>query len=87
MERILGILRPNFDGAIIANGGLDPASGQALVAAGAADMISIGRQFIANPDLIARIRQGGPYNQPDPFTFYGGGARGYLDYAELAANA
>lgn len=87
MERILGILRPNFEGAIIANGGLDPASGQALVASGAADMVSFGRQFIANPDLIARIRQGGPYNQPDPFTFYGGGARGYLDYAELAANA
>ncbi|MDN4051727.1 alkene reductase [Massilia sp. YIM B02763] len=83
MERILDILRPNFNGAIIANGGLDPDSGAALLARGRADMVSFGRRFIANPDLVARIRQGGPYNEPDPFTFYGGGAAGYLDYPTL----
>jgi N-ethylmaleimide reductase len=85
MERILDILRPNFGGTIIANGGLDPDSGNALVATGRANMVSFGRRFIANPDLVERIRNGGPYNQPDPFTFYGGGARGYLDYPALAA--
>jgi len=85
MPRILRILRPNFGGVIIANGGLDPQSGEALVASGMADMVSFGRQFIANPDLVERIRRAGPYNRPDPFTFYGGGARGYLDYPELAA--
>jgi N-ethylmaleimide reductase len=84
MERILAILRPNFSGAIIANGGLDPDGAAALVASGMADMASFGRRFIANPDLVQRIRHGGPYNDPDPFTFYGGGARGYLDYDELA---
>ncbi|WP_296946741.1 alkene reductase [uncultured Massilia sp.] len=84
MARILAILRPNFGGAIIANGGLDAASGDALLASGMADMVSFGRSFIANPDLVERIRRGGPYNAPDPFSFYGGGARGYLDYPELA---
>ncbi|MFK3737226.1 alkene reductase [Massilia sp. TN1-12] len=84
MDRILDILRPRFGGKIIANGGLDPDSGAALVASGRADMVSFGRRFIANPDLVARIRQGGPYNEPDPFTFYGGGAAGYLDYPTLA---
>jgi len=84
MERILAILRPNFGGRIIANGGLDPVSGAALVASGQADMVSFGRRFIANPDLVERIHQGGPFNQPDPFTFYGGGAHGYLDYPTLA---
>jgi 2,4-dienoyl-CoA reductase-like NADH-dependent reductase (Old Yellow Enzyme family) len=83
MERMLAILRPNFGGTIIANGGLDPASGAALLASGQADMVSFGRRYIANPDLVERIRQGGPYNDGDPFTFYGGGARGYLDYAGL----
>jgi 2,4-dienoyl-CoA reductase-like NADH-dependent reductase (Old Yellow Enzyme family) len=85
MARILAVLRPNFGGAIIANGGLDPDSGAALVASGSANMVSFGRQFIANPDLVARIRHAGPYNAPDPFSFYGGGARGYLDYPALAA--
>lgn len=87
MERILAILRPNFRGAIIANGGLDPDSANTLVASGMADMASFGRRFIANPDLVERIRNGGPYNEPDPFTFYGGGMRGYLDYNELASAA
>lgn len=83
MERILGILRPNFGGAIIANGGLDPVSGNALIASGAADMVSFGRSFIANPDLVARIGQDGPYNEPNPMLFYGGGNSGYLDYPAL----
>jgi len=83
MAAILRILRPNFSGAIIANGGLDAASGAQLLASGMADMVSFGRPFIANPDLVERMRRGGPYNTPDPFTFYGGGARGYLDYPAL----
>jgi len=83
MQRILAMLRPNFGGTIIANGGLDPASGKTLLASGMADMVSFGRRFIANPDLVARIRRGGPYNEPHQQTFYGGGARGYLDYPAL----
>lgn len=84
MDRILAILRPNFSGAIIANGGLDAASGSALIASGRADMVSFGRSFIANPDLVARIVHGGPYNAPDPARFYGGDNTGYLDYPTLA---
>jgi 2,4-dienoyl-CoA reductase-like NADH-dependent reductase (Old Yellow Enzyme family) len=83
MERMLAVLRPNFGGAIIANGGLVPGAAAALLRSGQADMVSFGRQYIANPDLVQRIRQGGPYNAPDPLTFYGGGTRGYLDYNEL----
>jgi N-ethylmaleimide reductase len=83
MDRILAFLRPNFGGAIVANGGLDADSGAALVASGRADMVAFGRSFIANPDLVARIRHGGPYNEPDLFTFYGGDGRGYLDYPAL----
>ena len=84
MGRILDIVRPNFDGVIIANGGLDADTGNALVAAGRADMVSFGRSFIANPDLVARMAQGGPYNAPEPTRFYGGDTAGYLDYPTLA---
>ena len=87
MERILDILRPNYGGAIIANGGLDAQSGAALVASGRADMVSFGRSFIANPDLVERLRRAGPYNEPDPFSFYGGDGKGYLDYPALADGA
>lgn len=87
MARILGILRPNFGATIIANGGLDPVSGNALVASGSANMVSFGRSFIANPDLVARMERGGPYNEPDAVRFYGGGDGGYLDYPFLADEA
>jgi len=85
MERILAILRPEFGGAIIANGGLDAQSGAALLSSSRADMVSFGRAFIANPDLVERMRRAGPYNQSDPATFYGGGGAGYLDYPTLSA--
>ncbi len=45
-----------------------------------ADLISFGRAFIANPDLVERLRLGLPLADADPATFYGGGAVGYLDH-------
>ena len=54
-----------------------------LVADGVADMVSFGVLFLANPDLPARLAQDGPFNRPDPATFYGGGDEGYLDYPAL----
>jgi N-ethylmaleimide reductase len=54
-----------------------------LVATGAADMISYGALFIANPDLPRRLAAGGPFADPDRSTFYGGDARGYVDYPAL----
>ena len=54
---------------------------------GAADMISIGRWALANPDFVERLRVGAPLNYPDPSTFYGGGAGGYTDYPGLVLAA
>jgi len=51
---------------------------------GTADLVSLGRLFLANPDLPGRLRAGGPFNRPDPATFYGGDARGYTDYPAAA---
>ena len=55
---------------------------QAL-AAGRADLVAMGRAFLANPDLVARLRQGSPLNAPDPQTFYTPGEEGYTDYPTL----
>lgn len=55
----------------------------ALIEDGTADLIAFGALFLANPDLPARLKSGGPYNTPDPATFYGGDHRGYTDYPAL----
>ena len=71
-------------GAWMVNNGYDlPMAGEALLSG--ADMVAFGRPFIANPDLVARLKQGGPFNTPDRATFYGGGAAGYTDYPTLSA--
>jgi N-ethylmaleimide reductase len=57
----------------------------ALVEDGTADMIAFGALFLANPDLPRRLAAGGPFNTPDPATFYGGDHRGYTDYPALIA--
>ena len=53
------------------------------VASGHADMVAFGRDFISNPDLVERLRQGAPLNAWQRETFYGGGAEGYTDYPTL----
>jgi N-ethylmaleimide reductase len=73
-------LRAAFRGALIANGGYRGETAEAAIASGAADLISFGRLFIANPDLPERFAVGAPLDEPDPATFYGGGERGYTDY-------
>ena len=66
-------------GAWMVNNGLDRALAEQALAEGA-DLVSFGRLFIANPDLVERLRQGVPLNEGDRATYYGGGAKGYIDY-------
>ena len=73
-------IRKHFSGTIIAAGGFDPASAEAIVASRDADAVAFGRHFIANPDLPQRIKAQRPLNAYDRDTFYGGDARGYTDY-------
>ena len=48
-----------------------------------ANAVAFGRQYIANPDLVERLKAGAALNTPDQNTFYGGGAEGYTDYPFL----
>jgi N-ethylmaleimide reductase len=66
------------------NNGYDLAMAKDAVNEGA-DLVAFGKTYIANPDLVERLKQGGPFNEPDNKTFYGGGAKGYTDYPALAA--
>lgn len=53
------------------------------IEAGLADILPLGRWALANPDVVERLRQDAPFNEPDPSTFYAGGAHGYTDYPTL----
>jgi len=79
----LGKLRDVFHGPLVVNGGYDRARGERAIASGAADFVSYGRLFLANPDLPERFRRDAPLNEPQPETFYGGDRRGYTDYPFL----
>jgi N-ethylmaleimide reductase len=77
-------LRDRFDGVWMANNGYDRQMAIDAVASGRADLISFGRPFIANPDLVERLSQNAPLNKlMGQETFYGGGAHGYTDYPTL----
>jgi N-ethylmaleimide reductase len=69
-------------GAWMVNNGYDMPMAKDAVAEGA-DLVAFGKTYIANPDLVARLKAGGPFNTPDKSTFYGGGAKGYTDYPAL----
>jgi N-ethylmaleimide reductase len=79
------LLRPRFDGAYLAGGGLDQNSAEALLDSGHADATVFGSSFLANPDLPERIRQGAVLNAPDRTTFFTPGEQGYTDYPALSA--
>jgi N-ethylmaleimide reductase len=80
-------LRRSFNGAYIANNRYDLELGNQAISSNRADLISFGRPYIANPDLVERLRRGAPLNEVDRATVYGGGAHGYTDYPTLCGPA
>ncbi|CAO3402387.1 alkene reductase [Azospirillum palustre] len=77
-------LRQRFGRTFIANNGFDLTLAEQHLAGGKADLFAFGRPFIANPDLVERLKTGAAFNPLDPTTLYGGGAKGYTDYPTLA---
>ncbi|MBB4913942.1 alkene reductase [Streptosporangium saharense] len=49
-----------------------------------ADLVALGKAFLANPDLPVRLRLGAPLNEADLSTAFGGDHVGYTDYPALA---
>lgn len=77
-------LRRKFGGAYIANNSYDRDLAARAIAEGRADMVAFGRPFIANPDLVHRLKTGAPLAQAPQEAFYGGGAKGYIDWPNAA---
>ncbi|WP_330083122.1 alkene reductase [Methylocystis iwaonis] len=77
-------LKKEFGGAYIANEAYTRETAGAAIAAGEADAVAFGKLYIANPDLVERLRLGAALNEPKLETFYSKGPEGYVDYPTLA---
>lgn len=75
--------RALYSGTLMVAGGYTLARANSVLQDGLADLVTFGKLFLANPDLIDRFRLGAPLNTPNPETFYSGGAKGYIDYPTL----
>ena len=75
--------RPIFQGTLIANVKMDAERGNRLIEEGLADLVAFGRPFIANPDLVERLRTGAALAEIDWTTVYAAGPKGYSDYPAL----
>jgi len=73
-------LRQAWPRTFFIGGSFEQSSGQQAVNEGLTDLVGLGRAFLANPDLVARFKQGLPLNAPDADTFFTPGAKGYTDY-------
>jgi N-ethylmaleimide reductase len=75
--------RPLYPGTLIVAGGYTLEKANAVLQQELADLVAFGQPFLANPDLVERLRRGAPLNKPNAGTYYGGGAEGYTDYPTL----
>jgi len=77
-------LRSAWPRTFVLAGGFDRAGVEAALREGRADLVALGRPFLANPDLVTRLERGMPLNPPDFATFYTPGPAGYTDYPKAA---
>jgi 2,4-dienoyl-CoA reductase-like NADH-dependent reductase (Old Yellow Enzyme family) len=87
MRDLVPQIRKAYRGTLIINSDYRLEDATAALGSGRADAIAFGRTFLANPDLVARLKANAPLNKADPETFYTQGAEGYTDYPTLAAAA
>lgn len=79
-----GAIRRAFKGTYIGNNGYTAELASKRLSSGDTDLVAFGRSFLANPDLVDRLRNGLNLNPPHQATFYGGDHRGYTDYPAMA---
>jgi N-ethylmaleimide reductase len=76
-------LRHRFRGTYMANNRYDKELAEQALESGRADLVSFGRPFIGNPDLVQRLRDGSPLVDAPKETYYGGDEKGYSDWPVL----
>lgn len=79
-QKIKEAIKAAFNGTYIASGGLDLNKAEAILNANKGDLVAFGVPFIANSDLVSKMKNNIALNAPDPDTFFTPGIEGYLDY-------
>ena len=86
-DGVIHHFRGRYHGTLILNVGIDRKHGAELTLEGLGDLIAFGRDYIANPDLVERIRLDAPLNEQRPEGYYGSSPVGYTDYPFLKSQA
>ncbi|NOX43665.1 MAG: alkene reductase [Gammaproteobacteria bacterium] len=79
-ESVKSKIRDSFGRDIIASGGLDREKAENILSDDRGDLVAFGQAFLANPDLVYKLENDLPLNNPDFDTFYTPGEKGYVDY-------
>jgi N-ethylmaleimide reductase len=80
IPNVYSTFRKSFNGLIIANDQFTFETGNEILTQGLAEMVSFGRFWIANSDLVDRFKNNWKLNQVDENSYYTPGPKGYLDY-------
>jgi N-ethylmaleimide reductase len=78
----LAEFRKVFHGPLMGNCGYTRELAERAISGGDADLISFGRPFISNPDLVERFKNGSPLAEPAPMSVWYSpiGEKGYTDF-------
>jgi N-ethylmaleimide reductase len=77
----LAEFRAVFSGPLMGNCGYTPATAEAAIASGQADLIAFGRPYLSNPDLAERFANGWELNPPADLKVWSAPtAAGYTDF-------
>lgn len=80
IQDVYETFRPFYNGVLIGNCNFPLEEAEEFICKNKFEMISFGRLFIANPDLVSRYKNNLSLNIADPKTFYTPGPEGYIDY-------
>jgi N-ethylmaleimide reductase len=87
-QKIKTMVRNNFGNAIILSGGYDKQRAEADLENGFGELVSFGRPYINNPDLVERFKNNWPLSQDlNTDLFYTPDEKGYTDYPFYKAHS
>ena len=75
--------RKIYKGTLMINNGFTAESGNEIISSNGTDLVAYGVPFIANPDLVSRMKNNEILAIADKKKYYTSGAEGYTDYPVL----